>query len=152
MSVKTLAMFLVAVSISICSEVYGQRGFGDADANQDQKIDATELEKYVSRRLPRFKQFDALFREMDADQSGSIDEKEFATRMAAARRVMGGQPRMATRSGAANQRPSRQRAAGLKVGEDAPTFKLKSLDGKSETDLAAFKGKKPIVLIFGSYS
>ena len=39
-----------------------------------------------------------------------------------------------------------------KVGEDAPTFKLKSLDGKSETDLAQFKGKKPVVLIFGSYT
>ena len=40
----------------------------------------------------------------------------------------------------------------LKVGQEAPTFKLKSLDGESETDLASFKGKKPVVLIFGSYT
>lgn len=39
-----------------------------------------------------------------------------------------------------------------KVGDVAPTFKLKSLDGKSETDLASFKGKKPVVLFFGSYT
>ncbi len=39
-----------------------------------------------------------------------------------------------------------------KVGDAAPTFKLKSLDGKSETDLASFKGKKPVVLFFGSYT
>jgi len=38
------------------------------------------------------------------------------------------------------------------VGDDAPNFKLKSLDGKSETELAAFKGEKPVVLIFGSYT
>ncbi len=40
----------------------------------------------------------------------------------------------------------------LKVADFAPTFKLKSLDGKTETDLASFKGKKPVVLFFGSYT
>jgi hypothetical protein len=39
-----------------------------------------------------------------------------------------------------------------KVGDVAPTFNLKSLDGKSETDLASFKDKKPVVLFFGSYT
>ena len=38
------------------------------------------------------------------------------------------------------------------VGELAPTFKLKSLDGESEFDLASFRGKKPVVLFFGSYT
>ena len=41
----------------------------------------------------------------------------------------------------------------LKVAEMAPEFKIKSLDGKSEFDLAeSKKDKKPIVLIFGSYT
>ena len=39
-----------------------------------------------------------------------------------------------------------------KVGDKAPLFKLKSLDGKTETELKAFKDKKPVVLIFGSYT
>ena len=39
-----------------------------------------------------------------------------------------------------------------KVGEAAPTFNLKSLNGKHETDLAAFRGKRPVVLFFGSYT
>ena len=38
------------------------------------------------------------------------------------------------------------------VGEIAPTFILKSLDGKSETDLESFRGQKPVVLLFGSYT
>ncbi len=38
------------------------------------------------------------------------------------------------------------------VGDDAPPFRLKSLDGKSETDITDFKGKKPVVLLFGSYT
>ena len=41
---------------------------------------------------------------------------------------------------------------GLKVGEMAPVFKLKSLDGKQETDLASFQGKRPVILFFGSYT
>lgn len=40
----------------------------------------------------------------------------------------------------------------LKVGDIAPTFKLKSLDGKQETDLKELIGKKPIILFFGSYT
>jgi len=39
--------------------------------------------------------------------------------------------------------------AGPEVGQPAPDFKLKLLDGK-EVQLASFKEKKPVVLIFGS--
>ena len=37
-------------------------------------------------------------------------------------------------------------------GEVAPDFVLKSLDGESETKLSYFRGKKPVVLFFGSYT
>ena len=40
----------------------------------------------------------------------------------------------------------------LKVGDVAPTFKLKALNSEEETDLASFKGKTPVVLFFGSYT
>ncbi len=39
-----------------------------------------------------------------------------------------------------------------KIGDEAPTFKLKSLNGKSETDLASFRDEQPVVLFFGSYT
>jgi hypothetical protein len=38
------------------------------------------------------------------------------------------------------------------VGDIAPTFKLKSLDGTKEVDLEKIKGKKPIAIFFGSYT
>ena len=41
---------------------------------------------------------------------------------------------------------------GPKVGDMAPTFSLMSLDGKQATDLEKFRGKRPVVLFFGSYS
>ena len=60
--------------------------------------------------------------------------------------------------GATQDRPQRGRGmmsrddGAPKLGDQAPTFKLKSLDGKEETDLATFRGKKPVVLFFGSYT
>lgn len=39
-----------------------------------------------------------------------------------------------------------------RVGQLAPDFRLKSLDGQSETRLSQFRGKKPVVLFFGSYT
>lgn len=56
------------------------------------------------------------------------------------------------------QRPNPQRGDrprpddGLKIGQKAPTFKLKSVDGESETDLKTLLEEKPVVLIFGSYT
>ncbi len=38
------------------------------------------------------------------------------------------------------------------VGTDAPNFKLKTRDGRREVELAGFKGGKPVVLVFGSYT
>lgn len=53
--------------------------------------------------------------------------------------------------GGKGKRPPRE-DKGPKVGSTAPVFKLKSLDGKGEFDLETFKGKKPVVLFFGSYT
>ena len=38
------------------------------------------------------------------------------------------------------------------VGDLAPDFKLKTLDGKRTMRLRVHRGKQPVVLIFGSYT
>jgi len=53
-------------------------------------------------------------------------------------------------SGKVSERP--KRPAPLIIGEKAPLFALKSLDGKSETDVSSFRGQRPIILFFGSYT
>ena len=40
----------------------------------------------------------------------------------------------------------------LKVGDVAPDSKLKTLDGKETVSLSSFKGKRPVALVFGSYT
>lgn len=40
----------------------------------------------------------------------------------------------------------------LKVGDEAPNFSLETSDKNSRVQLSDFRGKKPVVLIFGSYT
>ncbi len=44
------------------------------------------------------------------------------------------------------------RAGGLDAGSPAPDFALQTLDGKSMVRLSGFRGRMPVVLIFGSYT
>ena len=38
------------------------------------------------------------------------------------------------------------------VGDEAPDFKLKTVDDRRSVRLSAYKGKRPVVLVFGSYT
>jgi hypothetical protein len=48
-------------------------------------------------------------------------------------------------------RPPRE-ADRLQEGDLAPDFTLKSPDGKKTIRLSDFRGKKPVALVFGSYT
>jgi len=39
-----------------------------------------------------------------------------------------------------------------RVGEMAPDFTLPTVDRKSQVTLASFRGKQPVILVFGSYT
>jgi len=47
---------------------------------------------------------------------------------------------------------SRARAGALQVGDQAPDFHLPTLDKTSQVSLSSFRGSKPVVLVFGSYT
>ena len=44
------------------------------------------------------------------------------------------------------------RAGHLQVGDAAPDFTLKTLDGAAQVSLSSFRGRRPVVLVFGSYT
>jgi hypothetical protein len=44
------------------------------------------------------------------------------------------------------------RAGRLKAGDPAPGFHLPAADKQSSVSLVSFRGQKPVVLIFGSYT
>jgi hypothetical protein len=47
---------------------------------------------------------------------------------------------------------TRARAGAVNVGDEAPDFTLASLDKSSHVQLSSFRGKQPVVLVFGSYT
>jgi len=44
------------------------------------------------------------------------------------------------------------RAGNLRVGDSAPDFDLPTADKKARVHLSEFRGQRPVVLIFGSYT
>ena len=44
------------------------------------------------------------------------------------------------------------RAGHLQVGDAAPDFVLKSVDGTAQVTLSSFRDSRPVVLVFGSYT
>jgi hypothetical protein len=44
------------------------------------------------------------------------------------------------------------RAGGIHPGDLAPDFRLPTLDHKETVQLASFRGSRPVVLVFGSYT
>jgi hypothetical protein len=44
------------------------------------------------------------------------------------------------------------RAGTLAPGDMAPDFRLKTRDGSAEVQLSSFRGSRPVVLVFGSYT
>ena len=45
-----------------------------------------------------------------------------------------------------------QESGGPDVGQEAPDFALRTLEGDRTVKLSDFRGKKPVVLVFGSYT
>ena len=56
------------------------------------------------------------------------------------------------RGGPGMSKLDRREAGTLKEGDLAPDFELKEIGKKNKVKLSSFRGKKPVVLIFGSYT
>jgi hypothetical protein len=50
------------------------------------------------------------------------------------------------------RRGDRMPATALREGDPAIDFSLGSADGKRKVTLSAFRGKRPVILVFGSYT
>ena len=109
------------------------------DKNGDGKINKGEMPEQMARFLGR----------ADANNDGDITKAEL-TKMFENFRPGGARP------GGGRERPGSglpgSTSGTAEEGQPAPDFKLKSLDGKREVQLSTFAGKRPVALIFGSYT
>ena len=121
------------------------------DKNKDGSLDRSEVPEPMARR----------FEQMDRDGDGKLaaSELEQARRLRRPGRP-GDRPasRPTTRPGDRPGEGITPAAKGerhpdtLKVGDVAPDFTLPDTTGKKEVTLSGFRGKRPVVLIFASYT
>lgn len=107
---------------------------------------------------------DVLFRLLDADRDGKLSKEELedaAKLMQRDRNKDGvlepselGGPNDGRRPGEVITPAAKgeRHSDTLKVGDEAPDFTLPDKTGKSEVTLSSFRGKRPVVLIFASYT
>ncbi len=102
-------------------------------------------------------EFDAFFKMLDSDSQGFLSQEDFQQLFASSGRRGGG--------GSSSSGPSRSTLiqglfaqeigslqAGPRLGEFAPDFQLKTVDGKGAVTLSKLIGPKPVVLIFGNFT
>ena len=119
----------------------------ESDKNKDGKISREEM----PQRMKRF------FDRVDTNSDDVIDDAELK---ALEKRFKSRQPRQPRPDRGGGDSSGKQKGANSsKSGDDpaaegkvAPDFELKSLDGETSVKLSTFKGKKPVALIFGSYT
>ena len=63
-----------------------------------------------------------------------------------------GESKKAATAKSSEKKSPRRGSKELKAGDVAPDFELKTLDGKQTVKLSSFRGKRPVALIFGSYT
>ena len=105
------------------------------DKNKDGFIDRDEAPDNLKNR----------FDQIDANKDGKLSKAELE-KMAQAK---GGRPGEVITPAAKGERITTDK---LKVGDLAPDFTLPLLSNKGNMTLSSFKEKKPVVLIFASYT
>ena len=146
--------------------------FDQMDADKDGKLSLEELNKYAGtgdkNGLATDALVDPLLQALDTNGDGELSEAEIRGAAAAlskldkngndqldrdelanlSRRRGGGKPGEVITPAAKGERIAEK----LKVGDVAPDFTLPLVDGKAKITLSSFQDKKPVVLIFASYT
>ena len=125
--------------------------FAKADANKDGVLSMAEFELLAEaapqpggRTPPAARLYRALVTAADVDESGTVTQAELEAFFRARDSNNDG---VWTMSGRGNPR-----ATGAKEGTVAPDFTLRPPGSGKTVTLSSFRGKRPVALIFGSYT
>ena len=133
---RRLIVMASAIIMLMClylSAIYGQEikvaGTQPSTVNISRLIRLIDLDN--DHKISK-EEYTSFFVKADQDKDGFVTEKEIMELM--------------------KRLGQNQEAGNIELGQKAPDFTLKSLDGKKTIKLSDYKGKKPVVLVFGSYT
>ena len=128
----------------------GEKMLAKFDGDKDGFLKGEEVPQMLRQRMQK----------MDGDGDGKLSAQELnKVPERAVARLMGdassggdGKMKPGRKSGEKTAPAAREERDDqkLKLGDVAPDFTLKKLDGKGALKLSSFKGQKPVVLVFGS--
>ncbi len=138
--------------------------FDQLDRNKDGKLSKEEAQQ---GRPPAGRQSqDPLFILLDADKDGKLSRQELANAVQLLDKLDKNKNDVLDRDelpppGRPGDRPGElitpaapgeRKDDKLRVGDEAPDFTLPDPSGKREVTLSSFRGQKPVVLVFASYT
>ena len=126
-----------AIFIMLCLAILAVNG-QDARTEKLEKLrPGASIAKLIMRMIDlnedkwiSIEEHNKFFANLDQNKDGFVNEKEITDFM----------------------KKRQEDESGPGVGEEAPDFELRTLEGDGVVKLSDFRGKKPVVLVFGSYT
>ena len=134
---RLVSIAACAIFIALCITILAVNGQETKTDRPEQPQPGANIARMLMRMIDlnedkwiSIEEYNKFFANLDQNKDGFVNEKEITDFM----------------------KKKQKDESGPAVGEEAPDFELRTLEGDGVVKLSDFKGKKPVVLVFGSYT
>ena len=134
---RLVSIAACAIFITLCLTILAVNGQEAKTERLEQLRPGVSIARLIMRLIDlnedkwiSIEEYNKFFANLDQNKDGFVNEKEITDFM----------------------KKKQEDESGPTVGEEAPDFELRTLEGDRVVKLSDFRGKKPVVLIFGSYT
>ena len=134
---RLVSIAACAIFIALCITILAVNGQETKTDRPEQPQPGANIARILMRMIDlnedkwiSIEEYNKFFANLDQNKDGFVNEKEITDFM----------------------KKKQKDESGPAVGEEAPDFELRTLEGDGVVKLSDFRGKKPVVLVFGSYT
>ena len=134
---RLVSIAACAIFIALCITILAVNGQETKTDRPEQPQPGANIARMLMRMIDlnedkwiSIEEYNKFFANLDQNKDGFVNEKEITDFM----------------------KKKQKDESGPAVGEEAPDFEMRTLEGDKVVKLSDFRGKKPVVLVFGSYT
>ncbi len=134
---RLVSIATCAIFIALCLTILTVDGQEEKADRPEQPLPGADIARMLMRMIDlnedkwiSIDEYNKFFADLDQNKDGFVNEKEITDFM----------------------KKKQEDESGPAVGEEAPDFELRTLEGDGVVKLSDFREKKPVVLVFGSYT